>query len=153
MNEQPKANPMEHTDEKTASLTIVREASKKKLKRADGHQYELHNVVVKGPKGEFEAVVFTDEGAEVDLGKEKKYQIKKGKRGEWIISEAREKKLGAGGYVPRLGMEVHSAALLCATDLVLSGKIAAGPNEIQDAILRTAKSLASEMLIHYRQSK
>lgn len=135
------------TENKTAKLTLTRLLSTKKLTRADGGSFNMHRVTAKSAKGEFDAVIFADDNVPPpELNVEKSYSITPSKKeNEWVIRELRDKKPWSGGSTAKTGQEIHAAALLCAKDLLLAGKVGT-----VDDMLRLSEELATKLLRHHK---
>lgn len=141
---------------KNIRATLLRETRRKPLTRKkDGHPFEVVNLVGKTDKGEFACYMYVDVGQVIPLNEERQYNIQTGQRGEYEIKEITDAKKGfAGGYAAKApGQEIHAAALQCATQIALSGKLNIGPGEIRSWILAQAKELATEMIAHNRNAR
>lgn len=135
------------TSTKEATLTIVREVSKKQLTRADGKAFVVHNLVAKSEdKGrEFNCSMFLDVGEEPPIGEARPYQVTAGKReGEWVIKQTK-RKVGPV-YQSRMSQEIHAAAMIVAKDLLLAGRI-----KTVDEMIRLSQELATVMVSDWRK--
>lgn len=132
---------------KQATLTLIREVSKKQLTRSDGKAFEVHNLVARSEKGnEFPCSMFTDLGEEPSIGETRPYQVSSGKReGEWVIRPIREQGK-KGQYQSRLGQEIHAASILAAKDLYLAGKVGT-----VDEMKQLAREIAKEVISDWRK--
>jgi len=95
----------------TKKLTITRETKKKELVNKKGEPYVLHEVMVNGPKGEFQAIMFCPPSYELPIGIEKQYSIAKGNNpGSYVIKE--DKPAFAGkGYQRNPNIDIWRMAL------------------------------------------
>ena len=132
---------------KEATLTLVREVSKKQLKRADGKDFVVHNIVAKSDKGkEFNCAMFLDLGDEPAIGETRPYIVSAGKReGEWVIRELKQKQAG-GKYQPKMGQDIHAAAMQVAANLLIAGKI----SSIEE-MTRLSRELATTMIADWKR--
>lgn len=132
---------------KEATLTLLREISKKQLTRADGKAFVVHNLVARSEKGnEFPCSMFTDLGEDISIGETRQYQVSSGKReGEWVIRPIRDQQK-KGQYQSRMGQEIHAAAMQVAADLLIAGKIST-----VDEMIRLSQELATVMVSDWRK--
>lgn len=130
------------------TLTLVREVSKKQLTRADGKQFVVHNLIATSDKGkEFPCAMFLDVGEEPAVGETKQYILSSGKReGEWTIKLAKSKQAGGVKYQPRMGQDIHAAAMRVAADLLIAGKI-----KTVEEMTRLSRELATTMITDWRK--
>lgn len=132
---------------KEATLTIVREVSKKQLSRADGKAFVVHNLIARSEdKGrEFNCSMFLDIGEEPPIGEARPFQVTAGKReGEWVIKQTKRK--SGQVYQSRMSQEIHAAAMTVAKDLLIAGKI-----RTIDEMMILASELASKMIADWRK--